>query len=427
MTFAEAINYLESFTSFGIKPGLHRIHALLEILGNPEQAYKTIHVTGTNGKGSVTAFIFEILKASSYRCGRFTSPHLYVYNERMRVDDADITDEEFADLVADVKKAVDKMIAQGEESPTQFEVLTAAAFLYFKNKGVDYAVIEVGLGGLLDSTNVINPEVAVITNVSLDHLAYCGDNINSIAKHKAGIIKDNIPVVTGVTGKSLEVIKTVAQEKNAEVYTFENNAKLIKCTQILYGQDIDVEYKLKETKTELNLQTKMLGEHQVNNLILAVMAVKVLFGENIKNEIIKTGVAKTYWPGRFEQIVTNGQIYILDGAHNEAGAISFAKTYRQRYDDKPKVLIMGILKDKPVENIIKNIVKDNDIVLTVAVPTPRTMQPEILAKMMPTTAHACQDMVEAIEKATALSQGEKAIVICGSLYILGEARCVIEQ
>lgn len=427
MNFAEAIEYLEHFTSFGIKPGLHRIQKLLQLLGNPQTSYKTIHVTGTNGKGSVTAYIFEILKASGYRCGRFTSPHLLAYNERIRVQDLDITDEELTEMVVEVKKSVDIMIDLGEESPTQFEVLTAIAFLYFKKKSVDYAVIEVGLGGLLDSTNVINPELSIITNVSIDHIAYCGKTTKEIAKHKAGIIKPNTAVITGAIETPLLVITNKAIENNARVYSLGLDVKVISRKMHIDKQEINIECNFLNKKHNYNLKTSLLGKHQGDNLALAIMAIEVLNDDNITAEAIYKGVENTYWPGRFEVLNVSGRTFILDGAHNTAGACSFAATYKECFGTKPKAIVMSILKDKAVDNIIGTIVEKSDNVFTVPAPTPRTMQPKALVDLMPCKAMPCGNVYEGIQKAINLSDENMPIVVCGSLYILGEAREAIEQ
>ena len=213
MTYEQAIDYLESANVFGIQLGLGRIQALLERLDNPQNNYKTIHVTGTNGKGSVTAMIASVLTEAGFRTGRYTSPHLEDYTERIHIDNHDISRDDFAKAVSVVKDAVTAMVAAGGEGPTEFEMITAAAFWYFDYIGVDYAVIEVGLGGLLDSTNVIVPVVSVITNVAMDHMKYCGNTIEAIAEQKAGIIKEGVPVVTTADGPALQVIARKAYEK----------------------------------------------------------------------------------------------------------------------------------------------------------------------------------------------------------------------
>ena len=214
MNYQETLAYLDSLGKFGIRLGMERIEGLLRELGNPERKIKTIHVTGTNGKGSVSSMIANILLAADLKTGKFTSPHLVKYNERLVINGQDIDDYSFAVLITIVKKAADSVVAKGIcEQPTQFEVLTAAAFMYFALENVDYAVIEVGMGGLWDSTNVIIPVVSVITNVSLDHTDRCGATVERIAMQKAGIIKENVPVVTAADGEDIGLIMQMFMQK----------------------------------------------------------------------------------------------------------------------------------------------------------------------------------------------------------------------
>ena len=222
MNYVESLSYLENLGKFGIQLGMERIEGLLRELGNPEQKIKTIHVTGTNGKGSVTSMITNILLAANLKVGKFTSPHLVRYNERICLNGEEISDEAFATTITAVKVAADSIVKKGVcEQPTQFEILTAAAFLYFYLEKVDYAVIEVGMGGLWDSTNVITPVVSVITNVSLDHTDRCGDSVERIAMQKAGIIKEKVPLVTAAEGdNALGPIVTMAMFKEAPVYLY---------------------------------------------------------------------------------------------------------------------------------------------------------------------------------------------------------------
>ena len=226
MTYEEAIHYLEAANVFGIQLGLGRIQNLLERLGNPQNKYKTIHVTGTNGKGSVTAMIASAHR-SGFKTGRYTSPHLESYTERIHIDHHDISEDDFAAAVAVVKDAVTAMVADGGEGPTEFELITAAAFWYFASIGVDYAVIEVGLGGLLDSTNVIIPAVSVITNVAMDHMKYCGNTIEAIAEQKAGIIKEGVPVVTTAEEPALSVIARKAYAMHSRLYALDHSFDVV--------------------------------------------------------------------------------------------------------------------------------------------------------------------------------------------------------
>lgn len=213
MNYEESIAYLEQAASFGIKPGLERINAILAKLGNPENAYKVIHVTGTNGKGSVVAMITSVMENAQLRIGRYVSPHLIDYTERIYVGGKDISREDFAKAATAVREAAEKAVAEGVEEPTEFELLTAMAFWYFKEQKVDYAVMEVGMGGLYDSTNVITPVVSVITNVAMDHMKYLGNTLQEIAHQKAGIIKEGVPVVTAAQHVALKQLKKMPMKR----------------------------------------------------------------------------------------------------------------------------------------------------------------------------------------------------------------------
>ena len=231
MNYQESVTYLEKAASFGIKPGLERIQAILEKLGHPETAYRTIHVTGTNGKGSVVAMITSVLENAQLKIGRYVSPHLIDYTERIYVGGHDVTKETFAKAATVVKEAADQVIAEGVEAPTEFELLTAMAFWIFREEKVDYAVVEVGMGGLYDSTNVILPVVSIITNVAMDHMKYLGNTLEEIAHQKAGIIKTGIPVVTAAQHVALKKLKKEAHEKGSRIY--------------FYGRDFEIDSRSK--------------------------------------------------------------------------------------------------------------------------------------------------------------------------------------
>ena len=426
MTYEEALAYLEDTSSFGIKPGLERIQALMQALGNPERDYKIIHVTGTNGKGSVTTYISYALFTSGLRVGRFTSPHLESYTERIEINDVQISKDAFGELISRVRQGVEQIIADGVEAPTQFEILTAAAFLFFKEQGVDYAVIEAGLGGLLDSTNVVKPIVSVITNVTLDHQAYCGDTVEEIAKHKAGIIKEGIPVVTAAQGGPLGVIEEAAKEKHAPLYIFNrkfgiDSRSVVPGGQIMTISAVDV--------APAMLFTTMAGVHQSVNLACALQAVRLIMEQDdaISEETMREGFARATWAGRFEIKKALDRTFIFDGAHNVAGAESFNMTYQELFEDKPKTIVMAILSDKDENGIIREVVKPKDTVIAVAAPTPRTEIPEQLVEnvrqcVKHVVAQTGESVSDALELALRSTQAGDNIVVCGSLYILGEAR-----
>ena len=431
MTYEEALAYLEDTSSFGIKPGLERIQALMQALGNPERDYKIIHVTGTNGKGSVTTYISYALFTSGLRVGRFTSPHLESYTERIEINDVQISKDAFGELISRVRQGVEQIIADGVEAPTQFEILTAAAFLFFKEQGVDYAVIEAGLGGLLDSTNVVKPIVSVITNVTLDHQAYCGDTVEEIAKHKAGIIKEGIPVVTAAQGGPLGVIEEAAKEKHAPLYIFNrkfgiDSRSVVPGGQIMTISAVDV--------APAMLFTTMAGVHQSVNLACALQAVRLVMEQDdaISEETMREGFARATWAGRFEIKKALNRTFIFDGAHNVAGAESFNMTYQELFEDKPKTIVMAILSDKDENGIISEVVKPKDTVIAVAAPTPRTEIPEQLVEnvrqcVKHVVAQTEESVSDALELALRSTQAGDNIVVCGSLYILGEARAWLQD
>ena len=431
MTYEEALAYLEDTSSFGIKPGLERIQALMQALGNPERDYKIIHVTGTNGKGSVTTYISYALFTSGLRVGRFTSPHLESYTERIEINDVQISKDAFGELISRVRQGVEQIIADGVEAPTQFEILTAAAFLFFKEQGVDYAVIEAGLGGLLDSTNVVKSIVSVITNVTLDHQAYCGDTVEEIAKHKAGIIKEGIPVVTAAQGGPLGVIEEAAKEKHAPLYIFNrkfgiDSRSVVPGGQIMTISAVDV--------APAMLFTTMAGVHQSVNLACALQAVRLIMEQDdaISEETMREGFARATWAGRFEIKKALDRTFIFDGAHNVAGAESFNMTYQELFEDKPKTIVMAILSDKDENGIIREVVKPKDTVIAVAAPTPRTEIPEQLVEnvrqcVKHVVAQTGESVSDALELALRSTQAGDNIVVCGSLYILGEARSWLQD
>ena len=431
MTYEEALTYLEDTSSFGIKPGLERIRALLQALGNPERDYKIIHVTGTNGKGSVTTYISYALFTSGLRVGRFTSPHLESYTERIEINDVQISKDAFGELISRVRQGVEQIIADGVEAPTQFEILTAAAFLFFKEQGVDYAVIEAGLGGLLDSTNVVKPIVSVITNVTLDHQAYCGDTVEEIAKHKAGIIKEGIPVVTAAQGGPLGVIEEAAKEKHAPLYIFNRKFGIDSRSVVPGGQIMTISA---VDMAPAMLFTTMAGVHQSVNLACALQAVRLIMEQDdaISEETMREGFARATWAGRFEIKKALDRTFIFDGAHNVAGAESFNMTYQELFEDKPKTIVMAILSDKDENGIIREVVKPKDTVIAVAAPTPRTEIPEQLVEnvrqcVKHVVAQTEESVSDALELALRSTQAGDNIVVCGSLYILGEARAWLQD
>lgn len=425
MNYEQALDYLASLNTFGINLGLSRINKLLDLMQHPERRFKSIHVTGTNGKGSTTAMLSAIFKASGIKAGMYTSPHLSEYTERIVVDSNEISKNEFAQALLHTKAFVEQMANEGFEHPTEFEVLTAAAFYYFAAAGVEYAVIEVGLGGLLDSTNVIMPELAVITNVTLDHTDKCGTTIGEIARHKAGIIKEGIPVVTGAKGEALAVIRETCGQKQAPLYVlgqdFDGKLQRIKeRTQL-------VEVCVANNKQVFNLVSGLLGFHQVENSALAVMVMAVLMEKDsrITAESIKCGAGAARWPARFE-IFPGQPVVILDGAHNPAGAKVLRENLARFFPDKEFVFVLGILRDKDADGILSVLISPEDQVVAVRPVSDRALEPEELAlKIKAKHVVAVPDIRDGIAKARQLAKNNGVVCIAGSLYLAGAARQII--
>jgi len=425
MTYEESLVYLENLCKFGINLGLARIENLLELMDHPERKYKTIHVTGTNGKGSTTAMLASILTAAGIKTGMYTSPHLSEYTERMMVDGQEASPEEFAEAIEYTSQFVKQIIAQGLDHPTEFEVLTAAAFHYFSTRKVEYAVIEVGLGGLLDSTNVIVPEVCVITNVTADHIDKCGTTITEIATHKAGIIKQGVPIITAAQGEGLEVITQTAQQKCAPLY--------------VYGQDFSAKYLgLKEQRQKIVLSVNedqmsesflmnLVGYHQVDNGAVAIMAALTVgkHEARITMDTIQKGLLKAYWPGRFE-IIPGQPTIIIDGAHNLDGATGLRKNLDEFYAGQEVVFLLGILRDKDVTGIVKTLIRPTDTVVVVAPLSERAGEPAMIAQeIIANHVEVANSIEEGIKRVRVLAGEDAVICIAGSLYLVGAARTLI--
>jgi len=421
MNYVESLDYLDSLGKFGIQLGMERIEGLLKELGNPEKAIKTVHVTGTNGKGSVASMITNILLAANLKVGKFTSPHLVKYNERIELNGQDISDEDFAMALTATKVAADSVVKKGVcDQPTQFEILTAAAFLYFKLQQVDYAVIEVGMGGLWDSTNVITPVVSVITNVAMDHSERLGTSIERIAMQKAGIIKEKVPVVTAAEGnEALGPIVTFAMFREAPVY--------------LYGKAFwgtEVESSMAGQRFTLHAgdfyasdyEIKLPGEHQIKNTSLAIVAAKIVSKQDDRiNELaLHVGVANTLWPGRLERIATKPDL-ILDGAHNPNGAEALRKALDKYYPGQPVHFVFGMMGDKDMSGVIKLLVKSQDVVYAVrADQGTRAAEASEVAKLVGEQAIAMPSLSAAYHKAMVEAGEAGVVVVCGSLYLVGE-------
>ncbi|ACX51458.1 FolC bifunctional protein [Ammonifex degensii KC4] len=415
----EALAYIQQVAAVGIKPGLERIEALLERLGNPHRRLRFLHVGGTNGKGSVTAFLSSILRAAGYRVGTFTSPHLRSYLERFRLNGRPIREREFVWLVNELYPHLEALRQEGIRL-TEFEIHTALAFLLFARARVEVAVVEVGLGGRWDATNVVLPELAVITNVAVDHTDYLGSDITSIAREKAGIIKAGVPVVTGATGEALRVVEEVAREKGAPLYVQGRDFSFREKANDLTGQVIEVEGWWGKTPP---LRLNLLGRHQQSNAALAVAAARLLEerGWQIDKGAIKVGLYRTRWPGRLE-IVFSQPTLILDGAHNPAGTAALREALDYYFPRGRRLLVLGMCDDKAREEMVKIIVPGASLVVVTRPPGPRSEDWRRVAdwaRSLCPQVYLVEEPQEALGQALRQARPEDLVVVTGSLYLVG--------
>lgn len=430
MNYQELINYLNEIPRFtDVKEDLSLMENLMKNLGNPQGELRCIHVAGTNGKGSVCAMTTSILLEEGYTVGTFTSPHLIHFNERMKINNEAITDEEFAWVGTKVKEEIDKMIRGGSQHPTFFEVITACAFIYFALKKVDFAVIEVGLGGRLDATNIIeNPLVAVITPIGLDHTSILGDNLVDISGEKAGIIKKNCPVVLfSVKDSVYNKVNEVSKEKNARLFTIDSSINVSIHEKNLKRQIFSIQTPYYSFR---NIKTSLVGDYQVINSAIVLLIIDVLRNKkiNIKDSSIYRGFEKVLWPGRMEVITRNNRIYILDGAHNVDGMTKFMESISNQ-TNLPPICIVGFNKDKDYPLLLDLIIKSNVFKKIIFTPicSPRTLLPEDLYEHYKGDIAIKNSLEEAHNEA--LNDGKEGNIICciGSLYLVGEMKDYLDR
>lgn len=424
MNYEESIQYLEAAATFGIRPGLERITALLEQLDHPETAYRVIHIAGTNGKGSVAAMVTSVIENAALRVGRYISPHLIDYTERIHCSGADISREDFARAATTVRSAAEAIVSAGVEAPTEFELLTAMAFWYFREQNVDYAVVEAGLGGLLDSTNVVRPVVSVITNVAMDHTQYLGDALEDIARHKAGIIKEGVPVVTAAQQVPLKVIKKEARRQKARLYFYGRDFEIDSRNGWKHGQVVTVKRKdLPKDQEKALLFVPFIGAHQAVNASVAVMALTIVMKEDqrINENDLREGLARASWMGRFEVHEIGGIPVVLDGAHNPAGAEALQEALAEQYPDRRRLIVFASLQDKDTDTVIALLVRKEDKVFMTEAPTPRTRTLSELSEKLTCEKKEEPGVAAALDDALEEASEKDVILVCGSLYILGEA------
>ena len=430
MNYQESLRYIEETHKFGVRLGLDNIAKLLELLGNPQDKLKIIHVAGTNGKGSTCSFISTILTESGYKVGLYTSPFLETFTERIRVNGINIPEEDVARIVTIIKSKIEQMVSEGYSYPTEFEIVTAMAFYYYYEQKVDFVALEVGLGGRYDATNVIkHSEVSVITSISLDHIGILGDTVEKIAYEKGGIIKENGTVILYDQSEEVKnVIKQICKEKNATYIEAKFDDIKVKNSDI-YSQTYDC---IIAGERYEDLEIKLIGEHQINNSILALNAIKSLKEKhnlNITEDNIKKGLINTKWPGRIEKIKEE-PIFIIDGAHNEDGAKSLAKAIEKNFKNKNLTLLIGMLEDKDIDGVIEILIPYFSKVITTTPDNPRAISSDILKEKI---SQYVDDVVskpkikDAVEYTLNNSSEEDIIISAGSLYMIGEVRTLVNN
>lgn len=430
MTYEEAMKYISNVGKFGSNYGLERTNRLLELLGSPQKKLKLIHIAGTNGKGSTTAMISRMLQGMGYKVGMYTSPYLEEFEERIQINGSNIPKDKLIENLEQVKTAVSRVIEEGYEHPTEFEIITVLMFLYFYNENIDYGVIEVGLGGRLDSTNVITPKVSVIASISFDHTNLLGNTIEEIAGEKAGIIKEGIPVVLYPQSKEAEdvVIKTAESRKSTVYSVNRNDGKLIDIDYNNMTQHVEV----KGINGVYDIHLPLLGEHQILNLCVAVNAVEVLCREEgIKchKQIIEDSLKDVKWIGRLETLSRNPMI-VIDGAHNIDGIRALKKNVEKYFRYNKLYLLLGILADKQVEEMIAEIAPMAEKIIALTPHNDRAELSEDLKdeiKKINENVKAFEDYEDAVREAVNYAGEGDLILISGSLYMIGDMRKIITK
>ncbi|MDQ6882607.1 MAG: bifunctional folylpolyglutamate synthase/dihydrofolate synthase [Candidatus Dormibacteraeota bacterium] len=418
MTYEESLAYLSSLGRFGIKLGLERTRALLAELGNPEELFQGVLVAGTNGKGSVCAMLAAILQEAGYRVGFMPKPHLVSYTERIQVNQRPIAEDDFAALLTSLQPVIDRVALQ-QGPPTEFEILTAAALHYFARAGIDLLVCEVGLGGRLDSTNVLDLGVEVITNIALDHTQYLGTTLEAIAGEKAGILKPQSIAITGAQPPALGVIEGVAATQKIPLLRLGQEIQVVATDRGWAGVVATI---TTPAATYKDLRIPLLGVYQADNAALAVAAIDALRarGWEISNSELRNGLAHPRWPGRLE-VIDRDPIVLVDGAHNPAGLERSLATVRGLAKDRPLVIVFGAMKDKDLPAMLALLRATQAPVVFSGIDWHRAATPEDLADAFGTEAGVARSVREALLVAKERAGPGGLVFVCGSLYLVGEA------
>lgn len=430
MNYEEAIDFIHSTYKFGSKLGLANITKLTELLGNPQNSYKIIHIAGTNGKGSTSNMIHDVLMDAGYKTGLFISPFLEEFTERIQINKVHIDKKSLARITSLVKEKIEIMLNEGYNHPTEFEVVTAIGFKYFQEQHIDFLVLEVGLGGRFDATNVVtNTLVSVITSISYDHTEYLGDTLEKIAFEKSGIIKENSKVV--IYPQEDNVVNTIVQianERHADYYLTDKN-NIEKISGNLTGQ------LFKYLKTDVfnlpEVKINFLGEHQLYNALTVLRTLEIvkLSGYHITEKNIINGLADCRFAGRFE-ILHENPVIVLDGGHNINGIEYFSKAVKEYFKDNKIILFFGMLKDKNPKDVLPFLIPLCKEIYTLTPNNPRAMEAHDLARLISdnydinaTPLNSYEDIIDIVKNADT----KEYIAFVGSLYMIGEVRTLLKK
>jgi dihydrofolate synthase/folylpolyglutamate synthase len=428
MQYGEALNYLDEHASYEKtgrveSPSLDNINTFMDLMGQPHLSYPVIHITGTNGKGSTTQIITQLLIAHGLQVGTYTSPHLEKLTERISRNNEPISEQDFADCVA----AIADIEVIGGVRPSYFEVMTAAAFRYFADTAVDVAVIEVGMLGRWDATNVVNSSVAVVTNIALDHTEFAGPRLEDIAFEKVGISKPGSVLVVGDTNEELREIWNAAE--SAAVLLRGNDFEVSENELAVGGRMIDVRT---ERAVYRELPLPLHGQHQGDNAAIALTAVEEFFGNVLDVDVVREGFAAVKMPGRFE-VLGRGPLVVIDGAHNPAGADVCAQVFFDDFSPEGKrILVVGALKGRDPQMLLSALRADEfDVVICCTAPSPRGLAANDVAstakQMGCEQVVVCETVEVACDKALSIAREEDAVLVAGSLYVVGSARTYLRR
>jgi dihydrofolate synthase/folylpolyglutamate synthase len=420
MNYAEALDWLLGLEHMGVKLGLENVEELLKRLGDPQDEFRSVHIAGSNGKGSVSAMLASILREQGYRTGLYTSPHMVDFKERIQIDGRMIGESELARLATEVRGQWEEMLRTTGQMPTFFEATTAITFLHFADLGVEEGVIEVGMGGRLDATNVIMPDCTIITNISMEHMQYLGDNLRSIAEEKAGIIKSGVAVVTAVQqAEVLDVIHKVASAKGAAVRVVGREVSFDLISSTLDGTVVEI------GNLTSPVILPLLGGYQAVNAATASMAADELDkkGVRVEEQAIVNGLQKVQWPGRLE-LIRRRPMVILDASHTPDGAQRIASDIAELFG-RELTLVIGVLSDKDLDGVVGPFARICSRAIATSPATERAYPADVVAKCLRGYLRNVEveaEITHAMQLATELTPLDGAILITGSIYTIGEAR-----